>query len=106
MDELRPDRSQEAAVWAKLAKEAPGRPRRPKPRRNDEVFSVRGVPAELRRQLKEIAREVGVGFGEVVRVLLEHGVEDYRAGRLRLRRVPQVVRFGAKGEVFENAKKI
>lgn len=38
-------------------------------------------------------------------MLLEYGVESYRAGRVRLNRVPLVVRFGARAEVVENTKK-
>jgi len=48
------------------------------------VVTYRGIPAELHRQIKEIADKKGVPVGEVARAFLEYALEAYQDGDLEL----------------------
>lgn len=48
----------------------------------DSLWSVRGIPQGLQGEIKKIAMELGVPIGDVARLLLEHGLDAYRAGKL------------------------
>ena len=48
------------------------------------VATYRGIPAELHRQIKEIADKKGVPVGEVARAFLEYALEAYQDGDLEL----------------------
>ncbi len=48
------------------------------------VVTSRNVPPELQAEVKAVATELGVAVGDVARALLQHGLAEYRAGRLRL----------------------
>ena len=53
------------------------------------VVTYRGIPAELHRQIKEIADKKGVPVGEVARRLLEYGLAAYLVGDLKLPAAPR-----------------
>lgn len=47
------------------------------------------LPLELRKQVKDAAREIGVSADDVARAFLAHGLEAWRAGALRLQPAPR-----------------
>lgn len=53
-------------------------------RDNSTVATYRGIPLELQQQLRQIAEDVHVTVGEVVRAFLEHGLAAYQSGALIL----------------------
>lgn len=72
-----------------------GRRRRgPRKPADENLFTVRGVPPELRKEIQGVARELGVTVGEVVRVFLEYGLREYRGGRLKAVRQAKDVKYG------------
>lgn len=56
------------------------------------VVTYRGIPPELREQIKAIAVAHHVKIGEVARRFLEHGLEAYQSGDLELRAVEIVLK--------------
>jgi len=59
------------------------------PRKPGRVRSYRGIPDTVDRQVKAVAEEMKVSVGDVVRALLEFGLEAHRQGDLMLDRRPQ-----------------
>lgn len=53
--------------------------------RQNKVTGYRGIPPELNDQLKELAEQLHVPVGELVRAFLEHGLTAYRRGELPLK---------------------
>jgi len=49
-----------------------------------EIHTYRGIPEQLHREIKGVAGEIDVTVGDVVRTLLEYGLEAYHAGDLQL----------------------
>lgn len=61
-------------------------------RRREPVVTYRGIPETLQRNLERLAEKLDVSLGILVRYLLEYGLEEAAAGRLRLD--PQLVKVG------------
>jgi len=53
-------------------------------RQNTGVVTYRGVPKPLNDKIKDIASELGVPIGDVVRAFLERSLADYHSGNLNL----------------------
>jgi len=58
----------------------------------ESVVSYRGVGKETAKALRRLADKKYVPVGEVAAVLLKHGLEAYKAGRIRLNPQPLTVR--------------
>ena len=56
------------------------------------VVTYRGIPPELRGRIKEIAAELGVTVGDVARRFLEHGLDAFESGALKLRPAEKVTK--------------
>ncbi len=52
-------------------------------KRAGQLAAYRGIPQDLQESVKAVAAELGVPVGDVARMLLEAGLEAYRAGTLK-----------------------
>ncbi len=52
---------------------------------NQVVATYRGIPPELQAQIKKIADDLDVPVGDVARAFLQHALEAYQAGQLRVK---------------------
>ena len=66
-----------------------------------EIATFRGIPHDLRVQLKKTADDLGVPVGEIARCFLEYGLKAYRAGDLKLE--PRLV-IGKKSLYTQDSK--
>jgi hypothetical protein len=61
-----------------------------------EKVTIRGVPVEVSERIRQIAQEESNGrhnaFSEVAVAMLQHALDDYEAGRFKLKSEPVVVR--------------
>lgn len=46
------------------------------------VVTYRGIPAEVTRAIRALAEEMDIPVGDVVRLFLEHGLAQHKAGAL------------------------
>lgn len=53
----------------------------------------RGVPGEIKQEIKEIAGDLGVSADEVARVFIEYAIDSLAKGRLSLKGVPSQKRI-------------
>jgi hypothetical protein len=51
---------------------------------NGVVATYRGIPPALQVEIKALATELGVPVGDVARAFLQHGLQAYSDGKLRL----------------------
>lgn len=68
----RPTKSSRSRNWEKEQRQKIG------------VVTYRGVPKSLNEKIKDVATELGVPIGDVVRAFLERSLADYHAGDLHL----------------------
>ena len=56
-----------------------------KARANGGQVTYRGIPAEVTKAIRAIAEELDIPVGDVVRLFLEHGLSQYKAGALPMK---------------------
>ncbi len=83
-DKLQQDAEEPAAYIPPAASKAK-RNREWEQKRAQEFAAYRGIPPELREQVKTLAQKLGVPVGDVVRAFLEHGLDDVESGKLILK---------------------
>ena len=68
----RPSKSSRNRSWEKKQRQQVG------------VVTYRGIPKDLNETIKDVAAELGVPIGDVVRAFLEDALNNYKAGKLDL----------------------
>jgi hypothetical protein len=68
----RPAKSRRNRTWEQEQRESGG------------VVTYRGIPKSLNEKVKQVAAELGVPIGDVVRAFLERGLADYKSGDVDL----------------------
>ena len=56
------------------------------------IHTYRNIPPELHQEILDIANQLNVSTGEVMRALAEYGLEAYKNGDLVLDPVPVIVK--------------
>lgn len=91
----------QAGAWEEAEgpqRDIPARRKRKNERRGKSIPAVSyRIPRSVHMDLSSLAMELAVPVGEVVTLLLQHGLNAYRAGRLKLTPHPVTVKMTLKG---------